>query len=95
LTYKITDYSIWIMMCSAGWLNKEKIILSLNKLQYLHPDTFLGLPNIQYVLSNFNLFLQVSTHRKFINSHSFLHLDISDCNVSSVSVETIANVSAL
>jgi len=52
---------------------------------------FLGLPNIQNVSSCKNSGLQIPIDHPFISSH----LDITDCNVNSVSGETFANVSAL
>jgi len=79
----------------SGMVNLVYIDLSLNNLQYLHPDTFFGLPNLQNLLLSFNPHLQIPTDRPFINSHSLSYLDISRCNVSSLSVGTFANVSAL
>jgi len=79
----------------SGLVNIETIDLTANKLQYLHPDTFLGLQNLQYMYLRSNPGLQIPTYRNFINSPSLLRLDISYCNVSSVSVETFANVIAL
>jgi hypothetical protein len=78
-----------------GLLNLIFINLSGNKLQYLHPDSFLGIPNFQFLILHSIPGLQVPTDRNFINSPSLSQLDISYCNVSSVSVETFANVSAL
>jgi Leucine-rich repeat (LRR) protein len=79
----------------SGLVNLKEISLKGNKFQYLHPDTFLRLPNLQQLHLSFNPNLSIPTDRNFINSHSLSHLDISDCNISSVSVETFANVSAL
>jgi len=79
----------------SGLFNLKYIYLSSNKLQYLHPDTFLSLPNLQKLNLNNNTELSVPIDRNFINSHSLSQLDISRCNVSSVTVETFANVSAL
>jgi hypothetical protein len=76
-------------------VNIKFIDLKVNKIQYLQPDMFLGLPNLQNLLVGYNPTLTIPTDRNFINSHSLSHLDISNCNVSSVSVETFANVSAL
>ena len=75
----------------SGLVNLKYINLAVNKLQYLHPDMFLGLPNIQNVSLRRNSSLQIPIDHPFISSH----LDISDCNVHSVSGETFANVSAL
>jgi hypothetical protein len=79
----------------SGLVKLKFIDLSVNELLYLHPDTFLGLPNLQQLELRFNLGLQIPTNRKFINSHSLSHLDISRCSVSSLSVDSFANVSAL
>jgi Leucine-rich repeat (LRR) protein len=78
-----------------GLVNLKNISLEGNKLQDLHPDTFVGLPNLQRLILKNNVGLQIPQDRHFINSRSLKHLDISGCNVSSVSVETFANVSAL
>jgi len=79
----------------SGLVDIEYIDLTRNKLQYLHSDTFLGLPKIKYLYLSLNPGLQIPTDRNFINSPSLSLLDISYCNVSSVSVETFANVSAM
>ena len=79
----------------SGLVNLKKLSLEGNKLQYLHPDTFVGLPNLQTLYLSNNFGLQILTDSHFINSHSLKHLGISHCNISSVSVETFANVSAL
>ena len=79
----------------SGFVKIVYIILGRNKLQYLHPDTFLALPKLQYLYLHNNRSLQMPTDRNFINSLSLSHLDITLCNVSSVSVETFANVSEL
>jgi len=76
-------------------VNLKYIHLQGNQLQYLHPDTFIGLPKLQSLLLSKNSGLQIPIYRHFINSHSLKHLGISGCNVSSVSVETFANVTAL
>ena len=79
----------------SGLVNLKHIDLSFNELQYLHPDTFLGLPNLQKLDLGKNPTLQIPTDRNFINSPSLSHLDMSQCNVTSVSIVTFANVSAL
>jgi hypothetical protein len=79
----------------SGLVNIKHIYLALNNLQYLHPDTFLRLPNLQELYLSYNPKLQIPTGHNFINSHSLSRLDISLCDLSSVSVETFANVSAL
>jgi hypothetical protein len=79
----------------SGLFKLKYINLSGNKLQYLHPDTFLMLPNLQELNFDENPSLHIQTDRNFIKSHSLSHLDISLCNISTVSVETFANVSAL
>ena len=42
-----------------------------------------------------NVALQIPTDRHVMNSHSLSQLDIANCNISSLSVETFANISAL
>jgi hypothetical protein len=79
----------------SGLVNIFRIDVENNKLQYVHPDTFLGLPNIQHVYLYNNSILQIPTDRPFINSLSLSQLYISNCNISSVSVETFANVISL
>jgi Leucine-rich repeat (LRR) protein len=79
----------------SGLVNLKNVSLSGNELQYLHPDSFLELPNIQQLSLSDNMAIQIPTDRNFINSHSLSHLYISRCNISSLSVETFANVSAL
>jgi hypothetical protein len=79
----------------SGLNNLKYVFFRNNKLQYLHPNIFLGLPKLKAVYVGNNTNLQVPTDCHFINSHSLSSLDISACNVSSVSVETFRNVSAL
>ena len=79
----------------SGLFNLKYIRLSANKLQYLHPDTFLGLPNTKDLYLEKSGSLQIPTDRNFINSHSSSFLGFSYSNISSVSVETFANVCAL
>ena len=79
----------------CGLVNLIHIGLEGNKLHHLHPDTFLGLPKFQSLLLSKNSDLQIPTDHHFINSHSLRTLVISDCNVSSMSVQSLANVSTL
>jgi len=79
----------------SGLFKLTFINLSGNKLQYLYPDTSLMLPNLQQLYLDNNPGLRIPTDRNFINSHSLSYLYISNCNISLVSVETFANVSAL
>ena len=79
----------------SGLHHLKYVCLANNKLQYLHSDIFLGLPKLEAVNVGNNKRLQVPTDGHFINSHSLSSLDISDCNISALSVETFANVSAL
>jgi Leucine-rich repeat (LRR) protein len=58
-----------------------------NKLQYLHPETFLGLSKFQG--------LQIPIDSELFNSLLLEQLAISSCNARSVSVETFSNVNAL
>ena len=79
----------------SGLTNLKCVILKENKLKYLRPDTFVGLPKLEEVhLVNITS-LQEQIDRHFINVHSLKVLDITLCRTSSVSVETFANVSAL
>jgi len=71
------------------------IYLGYNKLPYFIPHTLLVLPNPQNLHSYSNLGLQIPTGPNFINSHSLSHLDITDCIIRSLSVETFAKVSTL
>jgi Leucine-rich repeat (LRR) protein len=79
----------------SGLVNLQYIDLSHNKLQFVHPDTFLRLPKLEKLDLTANPALQIPTDSNFINSHSLSHLRIPECNISSLSVETFANVSAL
>ena len=79
----------------SGLVNLRRVIFSGKELQYLHSDTFLRLPNFQHLTLDYSPGLQIPTDRNFINSHSLSRLDISHCNISSVSFETFANASAL
>ena len=79
----------------SGLINLKRILLSVNKLQFIHPDTFLGSPNLRRLYLRSNPTLQIPTDHNFINSLSLSHLDISECNISSLSVETFSNVSVL
>jgi Leucine-rich repeat (LRR) protein len=78
-----------------GLINLKYIDLRANELQYLHPDMFVGLHNLEHLDLSRNCRLQIPTDRHFINTQSLSRLNISNCNVSSVSVETFANVTAL
>ena len=79
----------------CGLDNLKYIDLGENTLLNLHPDLFIGLSNLQSLILTNNPDLQIPTEHHFIISHSLTHLDLPGCNVSSVSVETFANVSAL
>jgi Leucine-rich repeat (LRR) protein len=78
-----------------GLDNLEYLNLGNNILLNLNPDLFVGLSKLQRLVLINNPDLHIPTEHHFINSHSLSHLEISYCNVSSVSVETFANVSAL
>jgi Leucine-rich repeat (LRR) protein len=93
LNYNIIEYLESDIF--SGLVNLNHLSLEENSLQYLHPDTFVGLPHIQFLFLSNNYDLQVPTDSHFINSNSLKQLDISDCTISSVSVETFAKVSAL
>jgi len=79
----------------SGLVDLKYVDLSANKLQYLHPHTFLKLPNMKRLRLKNNIALQIPTDRNFISSHSLSKLDIANCNISSLTAETFANVSAL
>jgi len=79
----------------SGLFKLKYINLSGNKLQYLKPDTFLMLPNLQKLYLGNNPGLQIPTDCNFIMPRSLSVLGIRSSNISSVSVETFANVSAL
>jgi hypothetical protein len=78
-----------------GLVNLKFIDIQGNKLHYLHPDAFVSSPKLQHVYLSNNANISIPTDRHFINSRSLKELDISGCNISSVSVETFGNVSAL
>ena len=78
-----------------GLVNLTDINLGENNLQYLHPDTFVGLPNLKTIYLHDNPTLHIPTDRNFIHSHSLTFLSLFRCNISSLSAETFANVSAL
>jgi hypothetical protein len=79
----------------SGLDNLNFVKLVGNKLQYVHPETFSGLPNVIHISLRYNPSLQIPTGSNFISSHSLEKLDISRCNVSSLSAKTFANVSGL
>jgi len=79
----------------SGMFNLKYVDFSANKLQTLHPNIFLGLPNLKILYLGKNPGFKIPTDRHFINSNFLSTLVISNCNVSSLSVETFANVSAL
>jgi len=78
-----------------GLLNLRIMKLEFNKLQHFHPETFVGLPYFAGLTLSFNYGLQIRTDHHFISSHYLKYLFISGCNISSVSVQTFAKVSAL
>jgi len=69
--------------------------LSMNKLQYLYPNTFVTLPNLKQLNLSLNDQLQLPIDGNLINSHLLTYLVLPFCNVSSLSVEIFVNVSAL
>jgi hypothetical protein len=79
----------------SGLVNLKALDLSQNKLQYIHPDTIFRLHNLKELDLSYNPTLTIPTDRNLINSHSLIYLGIKDSNISSLSVETFANVSAL
>jgi len=79
----------------CGLLKLEYINMEGNNLRYIHPVTFSGLPILKSLYLSKICGFQTPTDRHFINSHSLKILFMSYYIVSSVSVETFANVSAL
>jgi hypothetical protein len=79
----------------SGLFNLHHINLAGNKLLELDPDIFVGLPKLESLDLSANGGLQIPTDRHFITSHSLKFLQITFCNISAVSIETFANVSAL
>jgi hypothetical protein len=79
----------------TGLINLWVVDLRGNNLKSLHPDVFIRLPHLEIVDLNSNPGLKIPTDRHFISSHSLKSLYISECNISSVSVETFAIVTAL
>jgi len=79
----------------SGLFNLKYVDLGDNNLQYVYPDTFLNLPNLQNLYLDGNPFHKIPTDRNFITSHSLSHLVISSVSISSVTVDTFANVSSL
>jgi hypothetical protein len=79
----------------SGLVNLKEINLQRNKMTSIHPDTFLGLPNLQKLLLGYNPTLTIPTDRNLINSLTLSYLGIPESSISSLSVETFANASAL
>ena len=79
----------------SGLINLKHVVLSVNKLQHLHPELLVGLPSLAYLSLVNNSNLKIPTDRPFIHSRCLKRLDMSYCNISSVSVETFAKVPAL
>jgi Leucine-rich repeat (LRR) protein len=79
-----------------SWLiSLIEVDVRMNKLQYIHKNSFVSFPNLKTLYFGYNSRLQIPTDQPFINSRSLLSLDIPGCNVSSVSVQTFATISAL
>jgi Leucine-rich repeat (LRR) protein len=79
----------------SGLVNLTYVYLTANELQYLHQHTFFGLPNTERLILRRTIALQLPTDSRFINSHYLPEPNIASSNISSLSVETFANVSAL
>ena len=79
----------------GGLVNLRRVILIGNKLQYLQPYTFIWLPKLQKSSLRSKRGLQILTNCTVINSHSVSQQLAADCNISSVSVETVSKVSAM
>jgi hypothetical protein len=78
-----------------GLNNLSHIRLNDNKIQYLHPDLFVRVSSLSSLHLQNNPMMNIPTDRHFINSPSLRELYISNCNISSIPVETFANVSGL
>ena len=79
----------------CGLINLKYLNLEENNLQSLHPNLLEGLPYLERVSFANNPDLKIPADRQFINSRSLTHLYTSYCDVSLMSVETFANVTAL
>jgi len=79
----------------SGLINLRYINLEGNEIMKLHPDIFVGLHKLERLDLGANGGLQIPTDRHFITSHSLKVLNITSCNISSVSIETFSNVNAL
>jgi hypothetical protein len=75
-----------------GLRNLRIIQLDSNKIEYFHPDLFVNAYNLESLSLSLNPLLEISTDRHFIYSPSLRHLDLSDCNISSISVATFSKV---
>jgi len=98
LEYLDLGYNRLVNLDSGVFSGLDKLTsinLGGNKLKFLHPDTFSGLRKLQSLFLYRNPSLYIPTNRNFIKSHSLSHLHIQRCNISSLSAETLANVSAL
>jgi Leucine-rich repeat (LRR) protein len=78
-----------------GLVNLKYISLKGNELQYLHPDTFVWLSNLQRFNLSQNIGLQIPSDRPFITSFCLKYLDISGCNIISVSLEIFSYIITL
>jgi hypothetical protein len=87
--YIFVSVCVYVFMCVCVCVS---LYLAYKNLQYLHPDTFLVLPNIQHVYSYSSQGLRIQNDRKFINSLSLSKLDISLWKVCSLAVETFIKV---
>jgi insulin-like growth factor-binding protein complex acid labile subunit len=93
LSYNMIENLAIDVFCGLVYL--KYVDLEGNKLQYLHPDTFRGLPNFQRLLLSKTSGLQLPNDSQFINSFPLEKLAIAGCNIRSVSVQTFANISEL
>jgi hypothetical protein len=78
-----------------GLRNLRIIQLDNNNIEYLHPDMFLNASHLETLNLSRNPLLKIPTDRHFISSPSLRHLDLSDCNIRSISVATFSNVTGL
>jgi Leucine-rich repeat (LRR) protein len=79
----------------SGLINLQLLWMDNNKLQYIPTDVFLNLPRLEILDLSYNLWLEIPKDTPFIKSPSLKKLSMHNCNISSLSAETFANVTAL
>ena len=69
-----TDYRMTYFMLATLFLNE-------NQISHLHEDTFIALPNIQYISLQFNNITSIP-YLLFSNNHKLKQLDLNDNNIN-------------